>query len=95
MTKHEEYFLDMLENNKEMFDEFKKIHDNYVQDPASWKKEFNQKGQDIVRIIRKYENMLCGKSESGKYGKFSSKLAEKFWESVRNLFPKIDFVGIL
>lgn len=95
MTKHEEYFQDMLENHKVIFDEFKTIHDNYAEDPKRWQKEFNEKGQDVLHLIRKYENMLCGKSESGRYGKFSSKLSEKFWESIRAYFPKIDFIGVI
>lgn len=95
MTKHEEYFHDMLANHKELFAEFKKIHDEYALDPKTWQPKLNEYGQEVLHIIRRYENMLCGKSESGKYGKFSSKLADKFWESVRASFPKIDFVGML
>ncbi len=93
MTKHQQYFQDMLETHQKLFDEFKKIHDEYALDPKKWQKEFNEMGQDVLTIIRKYENMLCGKSESGKYGKFSSKLSDKFWEQIRAYFPKIDFVG--
>ncbi len=95
MTKSQQMFEDMMTYNKDIFDQFKEIHDNYALDPEKCKDEFNEKGQEILRIIRKYENMLCGKSESGMYGKFSSKLADKFWEPIRKLFPKIDFVGTL
>lgn len=95
MTKSIEFFNDMLEYNKELFDEFKEIHDKYALQPEKFKDEFNDKGQEVLRVIRKYENMLCGKQEGGKYGKFSAKLADSFWEPVRKLFPKIDFVGTL
>lgn len=94
MTKHQQYFQDMLETHQELFDEFKKIHDAYAEDPQTLQKDFNEKGQDVLRLIRKYENMLCGKSESGRYGKFSTKLSDKFWGEIRAYFPKIDFVGI-
>jgi len=47
-----------------------------------------------MEIIRRYEKMLCNNSDSSGYSKFSSKLADKFWEAVRNQFPKIDFVGL-
>ena len=92
MTKHEQYFKDMLTYNKELFDEFKIIHDKYASDPEKFKEEFNKKGQDVLNVIRKFENMLCGKSEAGKFGKFSSNLSDKFWELIRKHFPKIDFV---
>ena len=95
MSKYKEYFTDMINNHKELFEEFKKIHDEYAKDEKKWQNEFNEKGQEILHLIRRYENMLCGKSEAGKYGKFSSKLAEKFWEEIRLHFPKIDFVGLL
>lgn len=95
MTKHEQYFKDMLEYNKELFDIFKQIHDKYAIDPKKFQQEFNEKGQDILNIIRKYENMLCEKSESGKFGKFSSGLSDKFWSLIREHFSKIDFVGVV
>lgn len=95
MTKHDQYFKDMMEFNKEILDEFKDIHDKYLLNPEKFKSEFNEKGQDVLNIIRKYENMLCGKTESGKYGKFSSNLSDKFWGLIRNKFPKIDFVGVI
>lgn len=94
MTKHQEYFDEMLETHKKLFSEFKTIHDNYVKDPKKWQNEFNEKGQEVLEIIRKTENLLCSESEGGAYGKYSSTLADKFWEPVRLMFPQIDFVGI-
>lgn len=93
MTKSQQYFQDMLEYNKELFDEFKEIHDKYALDD-SLQKEFNEVGEKVMTVIRKYENLLCGKSESGRYGKFSDKTADTFWKYIRGAFPKIDFVGI-
>jgi len=94
MTKHQQYFHDMLENHKDIFDNFKKLHDEYEKDAKKWQVEFNKEGQRVLTIIRKYENLLCSHSESSHYGKFSSNLADKFWESVRKYLPKIDFVGL-
>lgn len=94
MTKSQQYFQDMMENHRDLFDDFKKIHDAYVQNPEKMQKEYNTKGEDILALIRRYENMLCNQSEGGRYGKFSANLAEKFWELIRKSFPKIDFIGI-
>lgn len=93
MTKYQQYFQDMMEYHKELMSDFKKVHDNFALDPEKWRDEFNEKGQEVLPIIRRCENNLCGKSESGKYGKFSSKLADKFWELIRKQFPKIDLIG--
>jgi hypothetical protein len=94
-TKHQQYLQDMIESNQELFDNFQKIHTLYKEDPEKYQKQFNAEGEDVLNMIRKYENMLCSHSESGKYGKFSSKLSDKFWEAIRGKFPKIDFVGVV
>ncbi len=93
MSKYKEFYEDMISSHEDLFDKFKTIHDKYDLSPEKNQEEFNIIGQDILQLIRRYENMLCGKSESGKYGKFSSKLSEKFWELIRSNFPKIDMVG--
>lgn len=85
----------MLEAHQDIFKEFKKLHDNYEVDPKKYQAEFNEKGLEIQAILRKWENNLCGKSESGKFGKFSSNLADKFREEVKVHFPKIDHVGMI
>lgn len=84
----------MIEQHQQLFDKFRTVHDGFKSDPETYKKEFNEVGQDVMRIIRRYENILCGKSESGRYGKFSSTLSDKFWNHIRTHFPKIDAVGL-
>lgn len=83
----------MLEYNKDLFDSFRDIHSQYELDPLAMQSLFNQEGEKVLRVIRRYENILCGKSEGGKYGKFSSTLSEKFWGEIRLFFPHIDSVG--
>lgn len=94
MTKHEEYYIRMVEENQEVFNAFMEIHDKYAKDYKTWQTEFNAQGKKVVEIIREYERKLCQHSERGQYGKFSGGLAEKFWTTVRKDFPKIDFVGV-
>ena len=94
MTKYRKYFKQMLEENKKLFKDFESIHNRYVLEPQKYQEEFNQVGQPVVEVIKEYENRLCGHSEKGIYGKFSSSLAEKFWDLIRRKYPKIDFVGI-
>lgn len=84
----------MLEYNHDLFVGFKKIHDQFVEDPSSVKEDFNLEGEKVLRVIRRYENQLCNKSESGKYGKYSENLSEKFWEEVRIHLPQIGKVGM-
>ena len=85
----------MIEAHKDIFDSFKEIHDKYAQDPKKWQEEFNEEGQKVQIIIKRWENNLCSKSEGSKYGKFSQNLSEKFWNEIRIIYPKIDFVGMI
>ena len=94
MTKHEEYYQRMIDENPEIFSLFMDIHDKYVLDSQQWQTKFNLIGEKVVEIIRDWEKRLCRESERGKFGKFSDKLADKFWVLVRKDFSKIDFVGV-
>lgn len=94
MIKYKQQVQEMLEAHEEIFKSFKDIHDKYLEDPNKWQEKFNEQGQEVLHIIKRWENNLCSKTESGKYGKFSSKLADKFWEEIRIIFPKIDYVGL-
>ena len=84
----------MLEAHQKVFAAFRETHDKYVEDPKTWQKEFNEQGSEIMIIIQRWENNLCSKSESSRYGKFSNTLSDKFWTEVRAIFPKIDYVGM-
>lgn len=94
MPKYKQYFDDMLEIHHDLFELFKQVHDKFALEPDKFRKEFNTEGEKILAIIRRYENQLCGKSESGKYGKFSPNLSDKFWQEIRTYFPKIDEIGV-
>ncbi|MBU3978192.1 hypothetical protein KKE68_00640 [Patescibacteria group bacterium] len=75
--------------------ENKIIHDNFAKDPSNWQDKFNETGTKILRVVRRYENNLCSRSENTGFGKYSINLSEKFWEEVRLFLPLIDQVKIL
>ena len=83
----------MLADNKELFDNFKSVHDAYILNPQVNQVRFNQIGSEVVDVIREYERKLCGNMNSGMYGSFSQNLSQKFWDEIRKVFKKIDFVG--
>lgn len=94
MPRYKEYYNQMIVANKDLFDEFKITHDNYIKDEDTFKEEFNRIGEKVVSIIRDYELRLCSHSEGGQYGKYANTLADKFWNEVRKIYPRIDFVGV-
>ena len=94
MVKYKQQVQDMLEVHADLFREFKIVHDAYVLDPHKWQQAFNEKGREIIPVLARWENSLCAKSESGKYGKFSSTLADKFRTEVKVHFPQIDYIGM-
>ncbi len=83
----------MIADNQELFDTFKGIHDAYVLNPELNQAKFNDIGREVVDVIREYERRLCGNMNSGAYGAFSQNLSQKFWDEIRKVYKKIDFVG--
>lgn len=95
MTKYKEYFDRMMSENKELFDEFKQIHDRYGLEQEKLQAEFNEVGAKVQSVIRTWEDKLCGRSEGSGYASFTGGLAQKFQDEVRKAFPMIDNVGII
>lgn len=93
-TRYKEAYEQMVRDNKELFDSFQKIHDAYALNETPNQDAFNEKGKEVMNLVRKYEDILCKRSEVNGFGEYTSKLAEKFQDEVRKHFPKIDQVGI-
>lgn len=94
MTKYREAVQQMLEENKELFDEFTPIHEAYVLAPQVNQAKYNSIGGDVMDVIRDYERKLCAKMGAGQYSKFSTNLSEKFMEEIQKIYPKIMFIGV-
>lgn len=91
-AKYQKIFKKMLEENSTLFNEFKKVHDEYPDNKEELQELFDEKGTKVMRVIRRYEDALCSTSENTGFGKFSENLSEKFWELIREMFPHIDAV---
>jgi hypothetical protein len=85
----------MLEENKNVFDEFKILHANYGMDEDKYQDEFNTEGEKILKIVNEWESKLCSRSEKAGYSNYTGNLAEKFQALLRSAFPLIDHVGII
>jgi len=95
MTKYKAYYQKMLEENKEIFDNFKKLHADYSLDEDKYQEDFNKQGDKILSIIHEWENKLCRQSEKAGYGSFTANLSEKFQAEVKHEFPLIDHIGLV
>ena len=85
----------MINENKEVFDAFTKLHLDYSIDQDANQEKFNSEGEKVMEIIREYENRLCSNTERGKYNQYSAGLAEKFQDEIRRHFPLIDHIGLI
>jgi hypothetical protein len=94
MIKYKTYVKDMYEANKNLFAEFKLLHDLFAKNKKSYQANFNSQGEVIMRILHDWEAKLCGHMEKGNNAVYSARLAEKFWEEVRKTYPLIDFIGV-
>lgn len=97
MTKYKEYFEKMLSENKDLFDNFRKLHDQYAiaSNPDDLQDEFNKEGEKVMAVVHEWDNRLCSQSEKGGYGVFTGNLSEKFQQELKKEFPRIDHVGII
>ena len=93
-ARYRQLFLEMIEENRDLFLDFKEVHDKFVNDEETHKSEFNEKGAKVVEIIRDYERRLTSQQDKGQYSKFSSGLSDKFWNQIRAFLPRNDFVGV-
>lgn len=93
-AKYKEYFLEMIEKNRDVFEPFKDLHDKYEKEPQKYQTQFNQEGKKILEIVQEWENRLCSASEKGGYARFSTNLSEKFRNAVRSYLPKFDSIGL-
>ncbi len=84
----------MLKENEKELSEFKLLHDKYESDPKAFQDEYNREGEKFLEIIQKYENMLTSHTENAGFGKYAANLSDKFRLAVKQLFPKLDFIGI-
>lgn len=94
MTKYKQYVQEMMEQNAQLFAEFKTVHDGYQQDRKQWSARFHAQGQSVVEVIRDWERRLCSGMERGKNAAYSARLAEKFWTEIKNYLPLIERVGV-
>lgn len=85
----------MVSANKELFDEFKAIHDRYGMEEDKLQSEFNRVGTKVQVILKQWEDKLCGRSEGSGYASYSGGLAQKFQDEVRRHFPMVDNIGII
>ncbi len=95
MTKYKEYVQKLLDENKIVFESFRKLHDAYALKQDKLQEEFNSQGEKVMELVHEYENRLCRQSEKGGYGVFSPKLSEKFQEELKKIFPFIDHIGLI
>lgn len=89
------YYERMIEQNQELFDSFRKIHDRYEQDQNALQEEFNQIGEKVMITVKDWEDKLCMQSEKGGYSSYTPKLAEKFQAEVKKSFPMYDHIGLI
>lgn len=95
MVKYKEYVKKMLEENKEAFAAFKKLHDEYGKNTTSMQRKYNEEGGKIADLVREYDDRLCRNTERGAFNKFSGGLSEKFHAEVKKIFPYIDHIGLI
>lgn len=94
-TKYKDYFDRMITSNKESFNKFNLLYNEYIKKQDDLQGRFNEEGKKILEIIREWENKLCSQTEKAGFGNYSTNLSEKFWAEVRKTYPLIDYIGVI
>lgn len=93
MVRYKEYVKKMIDENRDLFDEFRVIHDKYSLENEKHQSELNHIGEKVQEVIKEYENRVCANTERS-FSQYSANLAEKFQNEIRSIFPMIDFIGV-
>jgi hypothetical protein len=94
MVKYKEFFNIMFEQNKEQFQKFMLLCQDYLKDRGKYKAQFDTEGREILDIVEFWERKLCKQMESGNKSVYSSNLSEKFRAEVKKIFPPFDEIGV-
>lgn len=94
MQRYKEYVKRMIDGNKEIFDQFQRLHDEYALNPDTHQERYNKEGEKVLEVVREYENRVCANQDRGVYSKYSSDLADKFHQELLRVFPMIDHIGL-
>lgn len=94
-TKYKDYFDRMINTNKNIFNNFNKLYNEYIKDQDNLQEKYNKEGRAVLDIIREWENKLCSQTEKAGFGNYSTNLSEKFWTEIRKTYPLIDYVGVI
>ena len=94
-TKYKDYFDRMIASNKESFNKFNLLYNEYIKNQDDLQEKFNEEGKKILEIIREWEGKLCSQTEKAGFGNYSTNLSEKFWTEIRKTYPLIDYIGVI
>lgn len=92
--KYQVFYDLMIQQNRQLFEQFQSIHDAWVDGQASVQETFHVEGQKVLDVVRDWERRLCHGMEKGRYAAFSAQLSEKFWQQVKKTLPMIESVGL-
>jgi hypothetical protein len=94
MVKYKEFFTLMVEQNREQFQKFMILCQDYIKDKKGFKEQFDREGREIRDIVEFWERKLCKQMEGGNKAVYSSNLADKFRAEVKKIFPVYDEIGV-
>lgn len=84
----------MFDQNREVFENFKAVHDSYIKDRKTWGPKFHEQGKEVMVIVKDWERRLCVSMERGKFAKFSNQLSDKFMTEIKKYLPYIELIGV-
>jgi len=94
--RYKKIFKDIWDADKELFQKFFLLNNEYedVKKRASVEDEFQNIGKQVKKLLQEGEQELCRQMEKSQHRVFSSNLADKYWDEIRQYFKYMDMVGV-
>jgi len=94
-AKYKQYFEQMLEQEKELFENFRVVHDQYKLNQTALQKKYNVEGEKVVTVIRHWERRCARLWDERVYGQYAQQgFRKSFWDLIREEFDQIDMIGV-
>ncbi len=88
--KYKRMFEDMLQTNRQLFSDYNELLKKYDLDKSKYAQELLDMQRKVLRAIKHTENGLCARTENTGRANYSTALADKFWDEVRVVFPRVE-----
>jgi hypothetical protein len=95
-ARYKKIFEEIWSKNEKLFQSFFLLNNEYedISKRNELEDKFQEVGTKVQKLLKKGEDELCRQMEKSEHRRYSTGLADKYWDEVRKYFKYIDMVGV-